>query len=175
MNNIHPSATVHPSVEMGSFNTISAGAVITAGVVLGNFCVIEEEVVVGEGTRIRSFVELRKGTRVGRNCYIDSGVKSSGLNIIGDRVVLRYDCIVARGCNIADDCYICPQVMTNNLDHKKNEVGGAHVGSGCFIGTQTVLAAGINIAAGSVVGACSMVTKTIGESGVYMGVPARRK
>ena len=81
-------------------------------------------------------VELRTDTKVGVDCYIDSGVKSSGRNRVGDRVVLRYDSIIARGCDVGDDAYICPQVMTNNLNHLREEVGGAHVGKGAFVGTE---------------------------------------
>jgi len=145
------------------------------GVTIGDFCVIDDAVKIGRNTRIMNYVELRAGTIIGEDCYIDSHVVSSGDNWIGNRVTLRYGAIIARGCHIGDDCYICPQVMTNNLDHNRRPIGGAHLGEYCFIGTQAVIGAGIKIASATVVGACSMVTKSIPEAGVYVGVPARRR
>ena len=161
-------------VKIGNMCVIEDGTVIADDVVIDHFCIIGEKCAIGRSTRIRSHVELRKLTKVGADCYIDSGVKSSGLNRIGDRVTLRYDAIIARGCDIQDDAYICPQVMTNNLDHNGNEVGGATIGPKCFIGTNSTIGAGIKIAERTVIGSKAMVVKTIEEAGVYVGVPAKK-
>ncbi|HEX2616755.1 MAG TPA: DapH/DapD/GlmU-related protein [Flavobacteriales bacterium] len=162
------------NVTLGNMCVIESGAVIGDGVQMDHFCVVGAGSRIGTNTKIRSHVELRARTVVGNDCYIDSGVRSSGLNRIGDGVTLRYDAIIARGCDIGDGAYICPQVMTNNLDHNGQEVGGAAVGAGCFIGTNSTLAAGIRLAPKTVVGAKAMVTKDVDEAGVYIGVPAKR-
>ena len=161
------------TLEIGQFNVIGSNVKIGENVRIGNNCTIESGVIIGDRTVIRSNVELRANTVVGADCYIDSGVKSSGDNVIGNGVTLRFDCIVARGCDIGDRSYICPQVMTNNLNHKQEPVGGAEIGEDCFIGTQVVLAAGIEITSNTTVGSCSMVTKSLSEAGVYIGIPAR--
>lgn len=161
------------NVKLGNMCVIEDNTTIHDGVIIDHFCIIGEDCVVGSNTKIRSHVELRKKTVVGVNCYIDSGVKSSGLNRIGDRVTLRYDAIIARGCDIGDDSYICPQVMTNNLDHNGKEVGGAKILAGCFIGTNSTIGAGITLAAKTVIGSKAMVTKSIDVAGVYIGVPAK--
>lgn len=160
--------------RFGNMCIIENNTVIHEGVSMDHFCVIGEDCIIGARTKVRSHVELRKKTIVGDDCYIDSGVKSSGLNRIGNRVTLRYDAIIARGCDIRDDAYICPQVMTNNLDHNGKEVGGAMIGEKCFIGTNSTIGAGISLAARTVVGSKAMVTKTIESAGVYVGVPAVR-
>lgn len=156
LNQIHPSADIHPDVVIGSYN------------------IIRPEVQIGKGTRIRSYVELREGTIIGSNCYIDSGVKSSGKCRIGDNVTLRYDSIIARGTVIEDDVFIAPQLMTENLDHRGDQIGGAHIGEGVFIGTNVTLASGIRICPGTVIGSKANVRKDITEPGVYVGNPARR-
>lgn len=175
MNNsnvISKDAKVNECLKLGNFNVI--GSVnIGKNVEIGNNCTIEDNCTIGNGTKIKCGVEIRSGTIIGENCYIDSGVISSGNNVIGDNVTLRFNSIIARGCNIGDDSYICPQVMTNNVDHEQNPIGGATVGKDCFIGTQTVLAAGISIIDKTTVGSCSMVTKSIKEPGIYIGVPAK--
>jgi len=141
---------------------------------IGHYNVIHPEVEIGDNVQIRNHTELRPETTIGDDCYIDSGVKSSGENYVGDDVTLRYDAIIARGCEINDNCYICPQVMTNNLNHNRNAVGGATIGEDCFIGTQTVLSAGINITSNVTVGSCSLVTKDLPEEGTYIGSPAEK-
>lgn len=153
---------------------VEDNTIINDEVIMDHFCIIGEDCIIGYKTRIRSHVELRKKTIVGADCYVDSGVKSSGLNRIGNRVTLRYDAIIARGCDIGDDSYICPQVMTNNLDHNGQEVGGAKILPGCFIGTNSTIGAGITLAAKTIIGSKAMVTKDIDIAGVYIGVPAKR-
>lgn len=144
------------------------------GLELGHFNIIHPGCEVGNDVQIRSHVELRPGTTIGDDCYIDSGVKSSGENDIGDNVTLRYDSIIARGCDIRNNVYICPQVMTNNLNTDQEAVGGATVGEDCFIGTQTVLGAGIEISPEIIVGSCSLVTDDLPERGVYVGSPVEK-
>jgi len=142
---------------------------------IGEFCLIADDAVIGEGTVIKSYVEIRSGTVIGKDCYIDSGVKISGQCTIGDRVTLRYNTIIARGCNIGDDNYLAPNCMTNNLDSGRESIGGATTGNGCFFGTATVLQHGITIADGTVTGVQSFINKDITEpNGVYVGCPAKR-
>ena len=153
---------VHPGFKYGKNLTI------------GKFCVIEDGVVVGDNCTIKNYVELRNGTIIGDDCYIDSGVKSSGECRIGNRVTLRYDSIIARGCEIEDDVFISPQLMTENLDSKGKAIGGAHIGSNCFIGTNVTLGSGIKIANGTIIGTKANVRKTITDPGIYIGNPARK-
>ena len=148
----------------------------------GSYCLIHPRVKAGSGTIIRNYVELRKGTIIGKDCYIDSRVTTSGDCFIGDRVTIRYSSIIAKGTYIADDVFIAPQLMTENINHYGVEVGGAHIGSGkwdkktryrVFIGTNVTLAAGIDICAGTIIGSKANVRKSITEPGVYIGNPAR--
>jgi len=156
---------------MGNF--ISEKATIGKNVTIGKFVIIDEGVVIGDNTVIKNYVELRKNTKVGKDCYLDSRVTSSGECVIGDGVTLRYDTIIARGCNIGDGSYICPRVMTNNLDSGKGKIGGATVGKNCFIGTNTVLQHGITIGDNVVTGAMSFVSKDIPSNEIWLGSPAK--
>lgn len=145
---------------------------IARNVQIGEFCFIDENVEIGEGTVIKNFVELRPYTKIGKNCYIDSRVSTSGECEIGDGVTLRYDTIIARGCKVGDNTYIAPRVMTNNLDSGKNSIGGAQIGNNCFIGTNAVLQHGIKIGDKSIIGSMSFVTKDIPEEEIWFGLPA---
>ena len=149
----------------------------------GLYCLVSPDVKIGSGTMIKHYVELREGTIIGKDCYIDSRVSTSGDCFIGDRVTIRYASIIARGTFIADDVFIAPQLMTENINHYGVEVGGALIGSGkwdkktryrVFIGTNVTLAAGVKIVSGTIIGSKTNVRKNITEPGVYIGNPARR-
>lgn len=164
------SNVIHPSFKHGK------------NLKLGEFNHIHEGVEVGDNVKILSYVELRKGTVIGNDVYIDSGVKSSGDNQVRDRVILRYDSILAKGVLIKPDVFIAPQVMTENLNHNGVPIGGAHIGIGewdeetryrVFVGTNVTLAAGIEICSGVVIGSKSNVRKSITTPGLYFGNPAR--
>ena len=120
-----------------------------------------------------NFVELRENTIVGKDCYIDSRVSTSGNCEIGNNVTLRYDSIIARGCKIGDNTYVCPRVMTNNLDTEKIQIGGAIIGKKCFLGTNTVLHHGIKIGNNSITGTMSFVNKDIPDNEIWIGSPAK--
>ena len=135
--------------------------------------VIEDGVEIGDNTIIKNYVELRKNTKIGKNCYIDSRVSTSGNCEVGDNVTLRYDSILARGCKVGDNTYICPRVMTNNLNTGKTQIGGAHIGSNCFIGTNTVFQHGVKVGDNVVTGAMSFINKDIPNNEIWIGSPAK--
>lgn len=154
-------------------NIISDKAKIGKNVEIGSFCIIDDDVVIGDNTIIKSYVELRKATIIGKNCYIDSRVSSSGNCIIGDNVTIRYDSIIARGIKIGDGTYICPKVMTNNLNTEHEQIGGAHIGKNVFIGTGCVIQHGIEIGDNTVLGSMSFINKNVPKDEVWFGNPAK--
>ena len=141
---------------------------------IGKYCVIDDDVVIGDNCTVMNYVELRKGTVIGDDCYIDSRISSSGECRIGNRVTIRYSSILARGVILEDDVFIAPQLMTENLDHNRNPIGGAYIEKGVFIGTNVTLSAGIKICEGVIIGTKANVRKSIIEPGVYIGNPARK-
>lgn len=152
---------------------ISEKAKIGKNVKIGAFCIIEEGVVIGDNTVLKNYVELRKDTKIGKNCYIDSRVSSSGNCIIEDNVIVRYDSIIARGVVIGEGTYICPKMMTNNLNTNKKQIGGAHIGKNVFVGTSSVLQHGITIGDNCSIGALSFVNKDLPSNELWYGNPAR--
>ena len=140
---------------------------------IGKHCVIQENCSVGYKVDIQHFVLLKKGTKIGDFCYIDSFVRSSGQNTIGSNVTLRFGSTIAREVTIEDNVFISPNVMTIYSDHHRVKKGGIVIGKHSFIGTNVVIAAGVKIAPNCVVGAMSLVTKDLRKAGIYMGIPAK--
>jgi UDP-2-acetamido-3-amino-2,3-dideoxy-glucuronate N-acetyltransferase len=175
MNVISEKAQIGANFKIGYFCIIEEGVTIGDNVVLGNYCHLKQGVSIGDRTVLMNYVELRANTIIGEDCYVDSKVSSSGNVKVGNKVTLRYDTILARGVEVGDNTYICPRVMTNNLNTVGSQIGGAKIGANCFIGTNAVLQYGIKISHNVIVGAMSFVNKDCDENSTYIGVPAKKK
>ena len=51
---------------------------------------------------------------------------------------------------------------------------GIQIGENIWFGARVTVLDGVNIANNVVVGACSLVSKSIPEAGVYVGTPAKK-
>lgn len=159
--------------SVGQYTIIEEGVEIGDGTQIGSFCVLRSGVRIGKNTVLKDYVELREGTVIGDDCYIDSRVSSSGNCVVEDNVTVRYDSILARGVYLGAGTYMCPRVMTNNLDAHGQSIGGAQVGKDCFIGTNAVLQHGLKIGDGVIIGAMSFVNKDCEAGKTYIGTPAK--
>ena len=142
---------------------------------IGNFNTIMKNVIVGDDTEICNYVLLKPGTVIGKNCFVDSYVISSGECNIGNNVIMRYGTIIARNVIVEDYCFFTAGVKTIYLDHsgiatKKPLI----IKQGCFLGDNTIIMGGITIAENCIIGANSFVNKDTEAGGVYAGSPARR-
>lgn len=134
----------------------------------GKFCVIENDVSIGDNVQIGHYVELRAGTVIEDDVFIDSYVKSSGLNRIGARSRIRYGCTLARGLDIGKDCFLSPGVSTtHDIRAPKTKIGDR-----VFVGTNAVICGGVTIADDVEIGACSLVMHDCPKPGLYVGRPA---
>ncbi|MEG3976047.1 LpxD N-terminal domain-containing protein, partial [Microcoleus sp. herbarium8] len=87
---IHPSAVVHPSAEIGENVSIGPHAVIQAKVKIGNNAcihpnvVIYPDAVIGENTVLHANCVIHERTRIGANCVIHSGaaIGSEGFGFV---------------------------------------------------------------------------------------------
>ena len=127
-----------------------------------------------KNTHIGKYVEIRKGVSIGFNTYIDSFCVFTGNSKIGNNVTIRNACIIARGVEIGDYTFISPQAMFQNLDIGGKKIGGAKIGSHCFIGTNVTFKEGVYICNNVVIGSKSYVNRDIVEPGFYVGCPIRK-
>ena len=153
---------IHPTFEHGKNFKI------------GNFCIIEEDVVVGDNVKIENYVLLKRGTIIQDGVFIDSYARSSGNNIIGKNVTLRYGCTIAKEVVIRDNTYISPNVMTIFSNPKGKSEGEIIIGKNVFIGTAAVIGSGVTIGHNVIIGAMAYVNKNCLDGGTYIGVPAKR-
>ena len=120
---------------------------------------------------IRSTAKLGSNVIIGKNVYIDADV------IIGSNVKIQNNVSVYHGVTIDDDVFVGPHaVFTNDLRPRAVgdwQVGKTNVKKGASIGANSVIVCGNDLGSYSMVGAGSVVTKSVPAYALVFGNPAR--
>ena len=130
---------------------------------------------------------------IGSNCELQDDIdfriwqpfdKESFIKI-GDRVFIGHGCEFVCNCRITigNDCLIASNSTFVDVGHEYNKssiiksqactVGEITVGDDVWIGTSCVILQGVTIGRGSIIGAGSVVNKSIPEYQIWAGSPAR--
>jgi acetyltransferase-like isoleucine patch superfamily enzyme len=117
---------------------------------------------IGDGTFIGPFVEIQRGVVIGRRCKIQSHAFICELVTIGD------DCVVSHGAMFINDLFATGGPAMGNRELWRTTTIGNHVS----IGTNSTILP-VKICDHVVIGAGSVVTKDVTQSGIYAGNPAR--
>lgn len=114
-------------------------------------------------------------TIVASTAYVSKHAHVGEGTVIMHNAVVNADATIGLGCiintfaniehdaQVGDYCHISTGAMVN---------GNCIVGSGTFLGSQSVMVNGIEIADGCVIGAGTLVRKNLKQKGVYSGSPA---
>ena len=106
---------------------------------------------------VSKYAVLGAGTVVMHQAFVNAGA------VIGDNVIINTFANIEHDAHIGNQCHISTGAMVN---------GDCVVGENCFIGSQSVLANAISICPDVVIGAGSLVRKSIDKTGIYSGSPA---
>ena len=139
---------------------------------------IDEGASVGFGTRIWAFAHIVKGAVVGQDCnicdhtFIEGGVK------VGDRVTVKCGVYLWDGLIVEDDVHIGPgAVFTNDLRPRSRnssfELLVTRLCQGCAIGANATVLPGLVIGRWAMVGAGTVVTRTVPDFALVTGNPGR--
>jgi acetyltransferase-like isoleucine patch superfamily enzyme len=134
----------------------------------------------GENVKIVEPVNIY-GARIGNECFIGPFVEIQKNVVIGDRTRIQSHSFICELVKIGEDCFISHGVMFINdlfkiggpaLD-KKELWKPTIIGNNVSIGSNATILP-VVICDRVVIGAGSVVTKDINESGIYAGNPARK-
>jgi UDP-2-acetamido-3-amino-2,3-dideoxy-glucuronate N-acetyltransferase len=131
---------------------------------------------IGKGTRIWQYCVVLAGARIGSECNICSHCFIENDVIIGDRVTVKSGVQLWDGLRIEDDVFIGPNVtFTNDLLPRSKRYPDTFlttiVRSGASIGGGATILPGISIGRNAMVGAGSVVTKSVPDNAVVVGNP----
>lgn len=120
----------------------------------------------------------RLATIIASTAHVSKYAQVGEGSVIMHQAVVNADVIIGKGCiintfanvehdaTIGEYCHISTGAMIN---------GNCVVGKETFFGSQSVMVNGIEITAGCVIGAGSLVRKNITQKGIYSGNPALLK
>lgn len=118
---------------------------------------------VGSNTFIGPFVEIQKGAVIGEHCKVQSH------SFICDLVTIEDHCFIGHGVCFVNDLFSDGAPAGGDQSKWKSTKIGKHVSIGS---NATILP--VTICDHVVIGAGSVVTKDILESGIYAGNPAKK-
>jgi len=107
------------------------------------------------------FVEIQKNTRIGKNTRIQSH------SFICEKVEIGKNCFIGHGVMFINDDFKKGKITRNFSLFKKTKIGDQVI-----IGSNSTILP-VYICSGTVIGAGSVVTKSIKRKGVYAGNPAK--
>ena len=181
---------VEPTVEIGVDTVLWPDTYLQDGTIIGKSCsigpnsivrnskigdrcqvlssvvesaILENDVDIGPFGHLRRGAHLAEGVHMGnfgevKNSYLGPGTKMGHFSYLGDTTT-------GENVNIGAGSITC------NYDGEKKHP--TEIGSGAFIGSDTMLVAPVRLGDGVRTGAGSVVTKDIPEGALAVGMPAR--
>jgi UDP-2-acetamido-3-amino-2,3-dideoxy-glucuronate N-acetyltransferase len=147
---------------------------------------VSPEAVIGDDTKVWSYAQIRERAHIGQQCIIGKNVYVDFDVHIGDRVKIQNNCSVYHGVTLEDGVFVGPHVcfcndlipraITPDGELKSAddwEVSPILVKRGASIGAGSILVPGITIGSFAMVGAGSLVSRSVPDQGLVYGNPAR--
>jgi UDP-2-acetamido-3-amino-2,3-dideoxy-glucuronate N-acetyltransferase len=133
---------------------------------------------IGIGSRIWQYVVVLSGSQIGEQCNICSHCLIENDVEIGNRVTIKSGVQLWNGIRISDDVFIGPNVSFSNDRYprskkKPEKFLTTSVHAGASIGAGAVILPGLTIGTNAMVGAGSVVTRSIPANAVVVGNPAK--
>jgi len=83
------------------------------------------------------------------------------------------DIVIEEGATIAQEAYLCAGTHDFSVVEIPLQTAPVRVGAHAFVGARAFVLPGVTIGMGAIVGACSVVTKSVEENAIVAGNPAK--
>jgi UDP-2-acetamido-3-amino-2,3-dideoxy-glucuronate N-acetyltransferase len=147
---------------VGTYTVVCVGAVVGSDVFLGDHSLVRDRARVGDG------VSLGRGSTIGLESVVGDRVRTQGYVGIGTRITIE------------EDVFLGPQViilsgltMRHDEDPTTRDFHSPTLRRGCRLGSGAQVMPGVEIGAGSVVGANAVVVRDVPPGVTVKGTPAR--
>ena len=151
-----------------------------AGPVVHPSALVESDQV-GDGTRVWAFVHILEGAVIGENCKIGDHVFIEGGAVLGDRVTVKNNALIWHGVTIGDDVFVGPNAVFTNVSAPRSRFQTypedwehTEVAARATIGANSTIVSGIRVGYNSMIGAGSVVTRSVPDHALVVGNPARQ-
>lgn len=141
--------------------------------------VIDPGAEVGAGTRIWHYCHLMPGCRIGEGCNLGQNVFVDRNVVVGNRVKIQNNVSLYDGVVLHDDVFVGPSAVFTNVINPRSFIERKHafrptvVEQGASIGANATLVCGVRVGCYALVGAGSVVTRSVPAYALVRGNPAR--
>ena len=145
-----------------------------------NYSIRDDGCEIGLRTKIWHFSHIQSGAKIGKDCIIGQNVNIGPNAIIGNNVKIQNNVSVFEGVTIEDDVFVGPSVVFTNVINprafinRKSEFKSTTVKKGCSIGANASIICGVTLGEYSMIGAGSVVTKSVPNHVIVYGNPAKQ-
>ncbi len=134
---------------------------------------------IGEGTTVWQFVVILANAIVGKNCNINMNVFIENDVVIGDNVTIKPGVQIWDGITLESNVFIGPNAtFTNDFSPRSKQYPDTFlktlVKEGASIGANATILGGNTIGKYALIGAGSVVTKSVGDYELWRGNPAKK-
>jgi UDP-2-acetamido-3-amino-2,3-dideoxy-glucuronate N-acetyltransferase len=145
-----------------------------------NTAVVDAGCIVGEGSKIWHFSHLMPSAVIGSNCIIGQNVFLANKVVLGNHVKVQNNVSLYEGVVCDDFVFLGPScVFTNVINpraevERKSEFKETRVHQGATVGANATIICGNNLGKYCLVGAGSVVTKSVPDYALVVGNPAKQ-
>lgn len=137
-----------------------------------------ESVKIGKGSRVWAFAHVLPNAVIGEECNICDGVFIENDVIVGNRVTIKCGVQLWDGIRIEDDVFIGPNATFTNDRFPRSKAypeqfASTIVRKGASIGANATILPGLEIGANAMIGAGSVITRSVPPNAIAVGNPAR--
>lgn len=135
---------------------------------------------IGPRTRVWAFAHVLPGARIGSDCNICDGVFVENDVIVGDRTTIKCGVQLWDGVRLGNDVFVGPNATFTNDVFPRSRVqppsfAETVVEDGASIGANATILPGVHIGSGAMIGAGTVVTRSVPPNAVVVGNPGRIK
>jgi len=135
---------------------------------------------IGEGTSVWQFCVILPKAVIGKNCNINALTLIENDVVIGNNVTIKSGVQIWDGLRIGDDVFIGPNVTFTNDFLPRSKVRPVrfletHIDHHASIGANATIVGGVTIGKYAMVGAGSVVTKSVVAHSLVYGNPAKMR
>ncbi len=142
--------------------------------------IIDKNVIIGEKTKVWHFSHIQSGAVIGQNCSLGQNVNVGNNVIIGNHVKIQNNVSIYEGVMIEDYVFCGPSMVFTNIllprceypQKGSNFYQKTLVKKSASIGANATIICGTTIGKYSLIGAGSVVTKSVPDFALVVGNPA---
>jgi UDP-2-acetamido-3-amino-2,3-dideoxy-glucuronate N-acetyltransferase len=141
---------------------------------------IDQPCTIGAGTKIWHFCHVMKNVRIGEGCIFGQNVFVAEGVVIGRNCKIQNNVSLYTGVELEDDVFCGPSCVFTNVTNPRSQILRHHLYEKTLLQRGTTVGANATIVCGSTIGryafiaAGAVVTNSVPDYALMMGVPARR-